>query len=79
MTKELVFKRYQELLCNLHRFKSKLPDPDIGAYTCLLLGRCLGFAEALYASGMVDADELMRMQELAYSAHFYARRVGCLD
>lgn len=76
MNKKLALKRYQELLCNLHRFESNLADSDIGALICMLLGRCTGFAEALYVSGIVDADELMRMQELAYSAHFYARRAA---
>lgn len=74
MTKELALKRYQELLCNLYRFESNLSD--VAALTCLRLGRCTGFAEALYFSGVVDADELMRMQELAYSAHEYARRAA---
>ena len=73
MNKKLALKRYQELLCNLHRFESNLADV---AATCMLLGRCTGFAEALYVSGIVDADELMRLQELAYSAHFYARRAA---
>jgi len=77
MTKKLALKRYQELLCNLHRFESNLADGEATSMLlCMLLGRCTGFAEALYVSGIVDADELMRLQELAYSAHFYARRAA---
>lgn len=73
MKKKLALKRYQVLLMNLHRFSSYLDDT---AATCMLLGRCSGFVEALYMGGLIDSDELLVLQELAYNAHEFARRAA---